>query len=78
METKMTIQEVLQDSVNSINNISLPVALSHVATELARVSKNLHACLVYMNEQAAKANPTSTPSESTEGENAEESGEQDG
>ena len=49
-----TQAEILQDAVNSLNNIMLPVALAHVSSDLSRVAKNLHALLVKVNEQEKK------------------------
>ena len=77
-EQKMTIEEVLQDAIQTINSISLPVALHDTAgAQLARIGKNLQAVLAVMlkNAQEAGENQTEEPEENTDEETTEGGGE---
>lgn len=54
-EGKLTILDVLQDSVTTLNNISLPVAfMDTVGLKLALVAKNLHECIVAIIQSEKK------------------------
>lgn len=56
MEQTMTIEEVLQDAINTINGISLPVSMHDSAgAQLARVGKNLQVVLTVMAQKAQEA-----------------------
>ena len=56
MEQTMTIEEVLQDAINTINEISLPVAMHESAgAQLSRVGKNLQVVLTVMAQKAQEA-----------------------
>lgn len=58
MEEKLTVEQVLQDAVNTLNNIQLPIALIETAgNNIFRVARNLQQCLVAINEAKEKEEP---------------------
>ena len=56
MEGKqITVKEVLLDAVNTLNNITLPIAfVETIGVKLSTVTKNLHECVVAINQQEEK------------------------
>ena len=44
-EKKVTVEDVIQDAVKSLNNIQLPVAWKALAEELFRIAANLQTCI---------------------------------
>ena len=63
MDKTMTVQEVLEDAVKTISNISLSVAyVDTVGVQLSRVMNNLKACIECI-EQKGEENGSETDSE---------------
>lgn len=56
MEKTFTLEEVIQNAVQSLSGLSVPVVLiDSMGAELARITKNLQACLEFIHGQASAA-----------------------
>jgi len=52
-EKKVTIEDVLQDAVKSLNNIQLPVAWKGLSEELFRIASNLQTCIEAFHKEVS-------------------------
>jgi len=64
MDEVRTIDEVLLEAVNVLNNLTVPVALvESVGIPIAKVKNNLMLCVNALAEERKKAEPAATEKE---------------